>query len=124
CSRTPFSPSGWSSFSSGPAMYPSRDIVMSNTTFPMIPPLDPRQMAGSMVSPAPGGHILACALLPGEGKRGDAGARAAARAWGLDRCTRSHDEEIYIMTKKVDIDVWVADLRFPGWMDRWHQQAE
>lgn len=28
------------------------------------------------------------------------------------------------MTDKVDIDVWVADLRFPGWMDRWHQQAE
>ncbi|MCO1597533.1 extracellular solute-binding protein [Micromonospora sp. RHAY321] len=25
--------------------------------------------------------------------------------------------------KKTDIDVWVADLRFPGWMDRWHQQA-
>lgn len=28
------------------------------------------------------------------------------------------------MTDKVDIDVWVADLRFPGWMDRWHAQAE
>lgn len=28
------------------------------------------------------------------------------------------------MTNKVDIDVWVADLRFPGWMDRWHAQAE
>ncbi|MGH3864305.1 ABC transporter substrate-binding protein [Actinokineospora sp.] len=27
------------------------------------------------------------------------------------------------MTSKIDIDVWVADLNFPGWMDRWHAQA-
>ncbi|GAA4422401.1 extracellular solute-binding protein [Actinokineospora soli] len=27
------------------------------------------------------------------------------------------------MTSEIDIEVWVPDLRFPGWMDRWHQQA-
>ncbi|WP_436491829.1 extracellular solute-binding protein [Actinokineospora sp. HUAS TT18] len=27
------------------------------------------------------------------------------------------------MTSRIDIDVWVADLNFPGWMDRWHAQA-
>jgi len=32
-------------------------------------------------------------------------------------------EEIEL-TSKIDIALWVPDLRFPGWMDRWHQQAE
>ncbi|GAA4196958.1 ABC transporter substrate-binding protein [Streptosporangium oxazolinicum] len=27
------------------------------------------------------------------------------------------------MKKEVVVDVWVPDLTFPGWMDRWHQQA-
>ena len=27
------------------------------------------------------------------------------------------------MTSKIDIEVWVADLNFPGWMDRWHATA-
>jgi hypothetical protein len=41
------------------------------------------------------------------------------------RCTigQPRMEEIKL-TSKIDIDVWVPDLRLPGWMDRWHQQAE
>jgi hypothetical protein len=38
-------------------MYPSRDIVMSKTTFPMFPPLDPRhvaELAGRASWSAPG----------------------------------------------------------------------
>ncbi|XVQ84293.1 extracellular solute-binding protein [Microbispora siamensis] len=27
------------------------------------------------------------------------------------------------MKKRIVIDVWVPDLTFPGWMDRWHQQG-
>jgi sn-glycerol 3-phosphate transport system substrate-binding protein len=40
------------------------------------------------------------------------------------RCTigKLRMEEIELASK-IDIDVWVPDLRFPGWMDRWHQQA-
>jgi hypothetical protein len=75
-----------------------------------------------MVCGDPPGDISVVAVIAGQGALAEM--RGNIRHETM-RCTigQPRMEEINL-TSKIDIDVWVPDLGLPGWMDRWHQQAE